>query len=134
MALNVFGSAPASLVPFDEAAPSGDSFKPIEHIGASVIFSVEGPDTIATKYDPAKSVVRCAKVVVLDRSLNGEGKALSNIVVFATAIVDQLKNLTGQTTVATIGSYETKQGGEAPRLEAASREAIAAAEKYLAGK
>lgn len=127
MGLSVFGSQPAGLVPFNESMGGGDDFRMAEHAGAAVIVSVQGPKDVSTSYGP-KTAIACD---VVELAPDGSGQKYSDVLIFNAAPVDQLKGLAGQQIVAVIGTYETKQGGKAPRFEAPTPEVIAAAEKYM---
>ena len=128
--LNVFGSQPAGLIPFDGSQSGGDDFRIAENVGKTLIVKVHGPKEVNTSYGEKTAI--SADVVVLGE--DGNGEAFSNVLIFNAAPVDQLKGHAGQSIVATVGTYETKQGGDAPRLEAPSPEAVALAEKYEAAQ
>lgn len=130
MGLNVFGDKPAGLTAFTDPGPGGgDDFRIAEHIGSAVIVTVHGPKEVATSYGPKTAI--SADVVVLEDD-KGAGTRYADVLIFNAAPVDQMKSQAGQTLAAVIGSYETKQGGKAPRLEAPSPEVVKAAEAYLA--
>lgn len=130
MGLSVFGSAPAGLTPFDPGRGGDNDFRLAEHVGSAVIVKVQGPEEVKTSYG-LKTAVKC-DVVVLDKGLDGKGTVYSDCLIFNAAPVDQIKGLAGQMIVATVGTYETKQGSQAPRFEAPTPEVIAAAEKFEA--
>jgi hypothetical protein len=129
MGLNVFGSNPAGLTPFNEKQGGGDDYRLAEHIGANVIIAIAGPKEVTTQRYGVKTAISCD---IVDLASDGTGKEYKDVLIFNAAPVDQLKGLAGQTIVATIGSYETKSGGSAPRFEAPSPEVVAVAEKYTA--
>ena len=127
MGLNVFGSAPAGLTAFKEG---GDDFHLVDHVGKHAIFQVMGPEEVNTAKYGLKTAVK-AEVAVLDGS---DVIEFADVLIFNAAPVSQLKGLAGQTTVALIEQYETKQGNMAPRLAEPTPAAIAAAEAHLKKK
>lgn len=129
MSVNVFGSAPAGsngLEAFADKGFDGDDFRLVEHVGKSAIFTVHGPKNVNTR-NGAKDAVQ-VDVVVLD---GDKGQKFDNVLIFNQVPVDQLRGLSGRTTVAAITTYETKSGGQAPKLDAPSESDLAAAKKYL---
>lgn len=128
MGLSVFGENPAGLKAFKDDGPSGDEYRLAENVGKSLIITVIGPKEITTKRYGVKTAVMCDLVELQD---DGTGKPFKNIAIFNAAPVDQLKPLAGQTIVATIGTYEKKSGGQAPRFEEPTPEVVAAAEKCM---
>jgi hypothetical protein len=124
--LNVFGSAPAGLTPFGESEKGeGDRIRLLDFVGESAIFEIVGPKEITTTNYGVKTAIECSVVV-----LKGDGLRFEDCLIFGAAPVDQMKGLAGQTIVAEIEAYDTKQGGKAPRLKAPSEAAIAAAKAY----
>lgn len=128
--LNVFGSQPAGLTAFDESMGGGDDFRLAENVGKALIVSVHGPKEVSTSYGP-KTAISCDVVVLAE---DGTGTPYTNVLIFNAAPVDQMKGLAGQKVVAIVGTYETKQGGKAPRFEAPTPAIIAAAEKFEAAQ
>lgn len=130
MGLSVFGdSSPAGLSSFVDTGVGGDDFRMAEHIGAAVIVTVHGPKEVNTTNYGLKTAISC-DVVVLDDD-KGNGTRYENVLIFNAAPVDQMKGSAGQTLAATIGSYDTKQGGKAPKFEEPTPEVVKAAEAYL---
>ena len=128
MGLSVFGDAPASLVPFAESG-GGDKFSPLEHVGANLLIRVVGPKEVTTGYG-VKTAIECSEIVVITGK--GEPVRFSDALIFSAAIVDQLRGRAGQVTVAKVVTYETKQGGKAPKLDAPDADAVKVAESILA--
>ena len=134
MGLSVFGDNPATLTSFsDPGVGGGDDFRMAEHVGAWVIVSVQGPKEVTTSQYGLKTAIAC-DVVVLDQKKEGQGEKFENVLIFNAAPVDQMKGLAGQTVAATIESYNTKQGGKAPKFGEPTPEVVKAAEAYLAAQ
>ncbi len=129
MGFSVFGDQPKGLTPFEETAPEDrrPSLRLLDHVGKAAIFTIAGPVEKNTKYG-LKTAVSCPVVVVLDGK--NEPVVYTDSLIFGQAPVDQLKGRAGQTIVALIGSYDSATGGKAPRLEAPTAAALAAAEEY----
>ncbi len=125
--LNVFGSNPAGLTAFTGGGGNGDDFRAAEHVGKGAIMSVSGVKDVQTKAYGEKPALECSKVVVLD---GDKTEVFEDVLIFNAAFVKDLKGFAGQTVVVLIGSYETKQGGDAPSPEVPTAEILAAAEKY----
>lgn len=124
MALSVFGSAPATLTPFEEGSGGGDRIRLLDFVGESAIFEIVGPKEVKTSYG-VKTAIECSVTV-----LKGDGLVFRDALIFGAAPVDQMKGLAGQTIVAEIEAYDTSQGGKAPRLKAPSPAAVEAAAKF----
>lgn len=109
----VFGaSGPKKLKTFPK--PESDDFKPIEHVGATVILTVHGVEDVKTNRYGVRPLVKVdVRVVAEDGTI---GPALKKVGIFSTAIIGQLEDLTGSSIVAVIETYESKSGGDAPRL------------------
>lgn len=130
MGLSVFGDSPAGLSAFeDPGVGGGDDFRMAENIGASVIVTVHGPKEVSTANYGVKTAISCDVVVLRDDK--GNGDKFENVLIFNAAPVDQMKGSAGQTLAAKIGSYDTKQGGKAPKFEEPDAAVVAAAEAYL---
>lgn len=122
--ISVFGSEPAGITAFSESGPSGgDDFRLAENIGADLLVSVTGPKEVTTSFG-VKTAIQCERIVRLSDSA-----VFRDVLIFNAAPVDQLRDKAGQMLVVSVSSYETKQGGKAPRFIPPSAEAVAAAEK-----
>lgn len=134
MGFNVFGDEAKSLVPFEETAPEdrGPNLRLLDHVGKAGIFTVAGVKEVQTQRYGMKPAIEVPEAVILDS--DGSSEVFTDQLVFGTAPVDQMKGRAGQTFVAIIGSYESKSGTVAPRLEAPTQAAVKAAEAYVAGK
>ena len=130
MALNVFGSAPASLTAFNETMSGGDDFRLAENIGAHLIITVTGPKEVSTSFG-VKTAIEASKVVALGAT-PADAKVYTDVLIFNAAPVDQLKGSAGQSVIVTVDTYETKQGGKAPRFTAPTAEVVTSAEAYYA--
>lgn len=122
--VNVFGSAPAGLQSFKDTGLDGDDFRLLDHVGKAAVFKVQGPEEITTKFG-LKTAIK-ADVVVVDA--DGKTESFSNVLIFSSVPVSQLKAYAGQEVVAVVDTYETKQGNTAPKLVEPSPEAVAAVE------
>lgn len=131
MALSVFGSAPAGLTAFSESAGGGDDFRLVEHVGEVLIITVHGPKEVATAAYGVKTAISCDVVAL---AANAEPAVYKDVLIFNAAPVDQLRGSAGQTVVAAVELYETKQKSKAPRLAAPSPEGMKAAEAYEAAR
>ena len=130
--LNVFGSKPAGsegLVAFADKGFDGDDFRLIEHVGKAAIIRVHGPEQVNTK-NGLKTAVK-ADVTVIGN--DGNGQKYENVLIFNQVPVQQLSEYAGQTTVARIDTYETKQGNTAPKLDDATEADVKAATAILSG-
>lgn len=127
--MNIFGDTPASLATFQESQRGGDDFRMAEHVGKGVILTVLGPKEVQTNLYGPKTAIN-VNVVVLEA--DGTGKKYDDALIFNAAPVDQLKGLAGQTLVAQVTTYETKQKSRAPKFEAPSAAVQEAAKKYHA--
>lgn len=125
--MNIFGSDPAALQTFQEREIGGDDFRLAEHVGSTAIFKVHGPKEVQTANYGVKTAVS-VDVVVLNE--DGSGKEFSDALIFNAAPVDQLRDYTGQTIVATVATYTAKSGTKAPKLEAPTEAAQALAKAY----
>jgi hypothetical protein len=132
MALSVFGDKPAGLTSFVDSGVTGDDFRMAEHVGKAVIVSVRGPVEKATANYGVKTAISC-DVVVLDDD-KGNGTKYEDVLIFNAAPVSQMKDKAGQTIAAVIVSYDTKQGGQAPKFDEPTADVVKAAEAYLAKK
>lgn len=129
MAPSIFGAQPPGLRKFKEEPLDGaDDFHLRDHIGATVIVTVKGPKTVATKVYGDKTAIACDVVVVTG---DAEGTAYRNVLIFNAAPVGQLEPLAGQTVVAKVVTYDTKSGGKAPKFDTPDDAGYSAAEAYL---
>lgn len=127
--LNIFGDKPATLSAFQERPVGGDDFRLAEHVGKGVIVEVLGPKEVQTNLYGVKTAMN-VNVVVLEA--DGSGKKYEDVLIFNAAPLDQLKGLAGQTIIAQVTTYKSKQGTQAPKFEAPSEAVVAAANKYAA--
>ena len=122
--LSVFSSNPAGLQPFSDNFGEGDDFKMVDHIGKIVIVTVKGPEEVETKLYGRKTAIKADIITV-----EADGpKKYSDVLIFNAAPVKQLADKAGQTFAAQIVTYKTKQGGQAPKFDAADAEQTKAAE------
>lgn len=127
--MNIFGDKPATLAAFQDRSSGGDDFRLAEHVGKGVIVEVLGPKEVQTNLYGPKTAIN-VNVVVLEA--DGTGKKYEDALIFNAAPVDQLKGLAGQTIVAQVATYKSRQGTQAPKFEAPSDAVQAAAQKYTA--
>lgn len=125
MSVSVFGSQPKGLVAFADNGGGGDDFRLLEHVGKVAVFEVQGPESVTTQYGD-KTAIRANVTVV-------GGGTYTDVLIFNSAPVDQLKGSTGQKVVAAIEEYKGMggKGAAAPRLVAPSAEQLKAAESAL---
>lgn len=127
--VSVFGAAPAAgLVPFAEPE-QGDDFVLKEHEGATLILDVVGVIQKETKLYGVKPAVELTRVVSL--KAGREPQVFSNVLLFQSAPVSQLRASAGQTVVAEVVSYATKQGGTAYKLGPTDPAGLSAAQKFI---
>lgn len=124
---SIFGDKPAGMTPFAESGSTGDDFRISEHVGKTAIFTIHGPVEKQTNLYGVKTAISLDVVVL---NADGSGTPFKDSLVFNAAPVDQMKGLTGQTIIATIESYKSKQGTMAPRLAVPDAAAQALAEAY----
>lgn len=123
--MNVFGDNPAAgLQSFQDNFGEGDDFKLLEHVGEAVIVTVKGPEQVETKLYGEKTAIK-VDVIALEA---GGPKEYKDVLIFNAAPVKQLTPLAGTTFAAQITTYKTKQGGQAPKFDAATEDQAKAAE------
>lgn len=124
MSLDVFGGNGA-LEAFDEPAPEDrEDFTLRDHVGGTVVVTVHGPKQQTTKYGE-KTAIACDVVTVAD------GKEYEDVLIFASAIVSQLKKMAGRTMAATIETYSTDYGTDGYRFVTPDAKALAAAQAIV---
>lgn len=127
MSLNVFG-ADGGLEPFEDSAPGdGPEFRMRDHVGKTVVVSVKGTKTVKTKFGEKTGVSAAVKVIEKDGAVD-----YPDALIFSAAVVQQMTDKAGRTTVATIESYPTDYGNDGYKFAAPTAKQIAEAEAALA--